>query len=211
MNEQERIDELQHYGVVGMKWGVRRARKSFYKRGDKEKADKIYTKTFSKAVNKANKLNRKATDKNLKAAKLQKKALKKETKATNDKQYQKARKTQFKANKLNLQSAKLQKKSAKWERKMEEHLSTIKLSEVNKKTLDEGKKYAYMLFDDSKAQEYYRKSDAAYEKASKLQFTNEAERKTNEPKWTAYMEEADKYMRKAEELESEVNKKRRTR
>lgn len=123
-------DGLQHYGVLGMKWGVRRGNSS---------------KAYYKATKKANKLNKKAADKQLKSAKLQKKALKKETSATNEKQFQKAREMQFEANKLNLKSAKLQKKAAKWEKKMEKAFSETKVSDISKEHMEKGKKYAYML------------------------------------------------------------------
>ena len=80
MNENQYIivdGELCHYGVLGMKWGVRRGNSS---------------KAFAKASKKKNKLDKKANEYNLKSAKLKYKANKKMTKATSDKQYEKARK-----------------------------------------------------------------------------------------------------------------------
>lgn len=121
--------DLKHYGVLGMKWGVRRNS----------------SKAFAKASGKANKLDKKAVKLNYKSAKLQKKALNKEHAATNEKQFQKARDIQFKANKLNLKSAKLQKKSAKWVKRMENNFSNVKVSDISQEHLDAGKKYAYML------------------------------------------------------------------
>lgn len=125
-------DELKHYGVLGMKWGVRRGRSST---------------AFAKSAKKANKLNKKVTTTKLKSAKLADKALKKEVAATSEKKYQKARKMQFKANKLNLKSAKLQKKAMKWEKKMESTFSEIKMSDISPEDLAIGRRYTYMLLD----------------------------------------------------------------
>lgn len=121
--------ELFHYGVLGMKWGVRR---------DASRA-------YAKASNKADALRKKQTNLNVKAAKLQKKALEKEVHATNEKQYQKARKKQFKANKLNLKAAKKQKKYDKWIKRMENEFANVKVSDISAETRDAGKRYVYML------------------------------------------------------------------
>ena len=123
-------NDLMHYGVLGMKWGVRRGNAS---------------KAFAKAARKANKLDTQVAKKNLKSAKLAKKALKKEMRATNEEKYQSARKLQYKANKLKLKSAKLEKKALKWKKNMEKQFAKVKISDVSKEHLDAGKRYTYML------------------------------------------------------------------
>lgn len=126
-------EELYHYGVLGMKWGVRRGN---------------YSKAFTKAYKKRDKLEKKAVKTNLKSAKLQKKGLKKGAHATSERKFQKAQKIQYKATKLNLKSAKLQKKGMKWQKSMEKTFANVKVSDVSPEAREAGKKYVYMLMDD---------------------------------------------------------------
>ena len=123
-------DDIRHYGVIGMKWGVRRGN---------------YSRTYARSSKKLKRIEEKATKTRLKSAKLQSKALSKENRATSEKQYQKARKIQYKANKLNLKSAKLQKKGQKFEQQMTKSFATVKVSDISPEHLDAGRKYAYML------------------------------------------------------------------
>lgn len=77
-------NELYHYGVVGMKWGVRRARRA-YESGDSDTGQRIATRHQNKLTKKINKLDReyaglsKKRDKQIrkndvKAARMQKEA-----------------------------------------------------------------------------------------------------------------------------------------
>lgn len=122
-----RGETVTHYGVLGMKWGVR----------------KDPSKAYSKAVKKKESLEKKSAKYNLKSAKLRSKALKKSVKATNEKQYQKARKIEFKANKYAIRSAKYQKKGLKWVKAMDKTFRGYDIKSLSKDEISAGKKYAY--------------------------------------------------------------------
>lgn len=120
-------NQLTHYGVLGMKWGVR----------------KNPTKAYNRAIQKKNKLENKYAKTNLKSAKLQAKATKQMARATTKAKAQKAQRTQFKAAKLNLQSAKLQSKSLRWAKQIEKTFSNYEIRMVTDSEIKSGKKYVY--------------------------------------------------------------------
>lgn len=163
-------DELMHYGVKGMKWGVRRARPQTAvdsARANYKTAKKEYNKSFNKAYNRAVaayspvKKHRQANDKRWEDAANKAEKLK-EAKAD----YKKAKVEQ----KLNKQAAKTSGKTAKY--KQYEH--AYKLSDAGAKDTLTPTQYARYatsgarMAQKRKIKELKRASDKSIEKTNKM-------------------------------------------
>ena len=126
-------DELKHYGVPGMKWGVR----------------KDPSKAFAKASRKADKLREKAYVAQQKATKQRVKSLKRLGKRSltsvgvelDNRAIRKHAKAEGRAYNT-------QKKSHKWEKQMSRSFANVKVSEISKEDLNAGREYVYMLLQD---------------------------------------------------------------
>lgn len=114
------VDEfLEHIGVKGMKWGVRRGNQS---------------RTFARASKKAIRLEKKS-------ARLAKKGAKLQYKGSKWGNFRKIRKGM----RLSYKSTKYAEKARKWELKMAQHLQGVKVSDLEPKHKDAGKQYLHLL------------------------------------------------------------------
>lgn len=123
--EVDPVDEfLEHIGVRGMKWGVRKGKGS---------------KVFAKAAKKATRLDKRASRIARRGAKLQYKGAKWG-------QFRKMRKGM----RLSYKASKKVEKLRKWELKMATHLGDVKMSELDPKHKFVGKQYLHLLRGDDK-------------------------------------------------------------
>lgn len=138
-------EDVAQYGVLGMKWGVRK---------DPRKA-------YSKAISKLRRIDKKVTKSGGKSDKLANKALgyqikadKQLAKATTARKVAKANKTQakatkyrLKANRQALKSNRNVDKAKKWLTSMKKVFSDTKYSDLNPEDVAFGKQYAQFIFD----------------------------------------------------------------
>lgn len=136
-------NELMHYGVLGMKWGVRRYQN--YDGTLTEAGKKHISKTFAKSANKANKLDAKRVKYSTKGSKLQYQATKKLASATNEAKLSKALEANKKAAKTLKKATSIEKKETKWVKAMEKNFGAVKTSDISDEALEKGKKYVYTL------------------------------------------------------------------
>ena len=120
-------EELCHYGVIGMKWGVRRNP----------------SKAYAKAVRKKHKIDAKSAKLGVKGAKMQLEATKKMSKATSMSTMKDGLKAQAKANKKTLKSEKLQKKGVKWSKKMDQTFASYSITRIPNGNVTSGKNFVY--------------------------------------------------------------------
>ena len=158
---------LAHYGVLGMKWGVRKNPSRAYARSVK-KADSLERKAAvltdvgssfaydaSKAKYKVRKLNAKATKARRKASKASRKGnYAKAGKLLNRADRLERKADRFAAKETNAdylsakrkkKARKLTKKRDKWLAAMETNFSTVRLQDLDPEVRERGKKYLYTI------------------------------------------------------------------
>lgn len=130
---------LEHYGVLGMKWGVRK---------DPQKA-------YQKSMNKLKKLDKKVQKREAKSAKFALKSAKKEEKAFRTSSDRKYRKQTRKALRYKRKSANQAYKSKKatakakaWVNSMNDYLADVKVSDISSEDIAIGRTYAVKVLED---------------------------------------------------------------
>lgn len=130
-------EDAQHYGVLGMKWGVRKDPQKAYERG----------------YQKLNKLDRKVTASERRVVKAQEKSVKAQEKAASAILFKKhkARKAANKIRAANREHLRTQRKVAKaerWYKTMENTFRDKDVKKLDQGYIDLGKKYANVQVDD---------------------------------------------------------------
>ena len=126
-------NELYHYGVLGMKWGIRRGR---------------YAQSYSKGVKKLKKLDKRADDYDTEAKVqlyLASKGYNKMHKTRNEKKrrriMEKASAREVAAHKLHKDAAMCREKGREFYKKMEKAFADVDVKQLNREDIEYGKKY----------------------------------------------------------------------
>lgn len=134
-------DELYHYGVKGMHWGIRK---------DPQRAFTRSMKKLSKIDKKADKLKMKSEKASYKASKKKLKSLTARTNIGAGKALKRQMKLERKAARLELRSTKTSQKGKKWATEINKAFQDVSISEIDASYISLGKNYGLSLFEETK-------------------------------------------------------------
>ena len=144
--------DIYHYGVLGMKWGVRHNPSKAYRKAS-IKANKLRDR-YDRANSKSLKADAKSSKAAFRAAKSRRKDKKQadsdvyESSSRTKRLEARSKKADKKASKRTKAASKAMTVSTKWERKMGKAFRDTKISEISESDLEVGRDYIYMLIDD---------------------------------------------------------------
>lgn len=125
--------ELEHYGVLGMRWGYRK---------DPDRA-------YKKSMKKLKKLDRISTKTGRKAYRLEKKADKESKKKKPGSAIKKTLRRRKKASRYSERSLRYTKKAIRWVKEMDDVFANTELSSITESELNLGRYYCMKLMDDA--------------------------------------------------------------
>lgn len=139
---------IEHYGVMGMKWGVRKDPSKAYDKSS-NKADSLRRKSVSKAVRSASRTKR-AQKKVYKATKSLNRTVNNPFSSQEDigakvKKLKRAERKAYRASKASAKAAKGSKRETQWINRMENVFADVKISQIHPEVLKKHRKYSYML------------------------------------------------------------------